>query len=451
MAPHTARADELPRRLGLVSAAAVLIGSTIGSGIFRVPSTVAAHVGTVGSITLLWVLGAVVALFGALTLAELAVLFPRSGGIYVFLREAYGPLPAFLFGWTELLVIRPSALGAIAMLFAEYLGALVPIGPGAVRVAAAAAILLLAAVNVRSVTWGAAVQNASTAAKALALTGLALLTFALGDGSGGAFAQPIGFAPLSWGGFGLALVSVMWAYDGWADLTFLGSEVRDPARTFPRALLGGTAVVVVIYLVVNAAYLWVLTVPEMADRPLVAADAARSFLGPAGASVVAAMVMVSAFGALNGATMTGPRILFAMADDGLFFRPVAAVHPTWRTPWGAILLAAGLGVGYVSVRSFEQLADAFILGIWPFYALAVGAVFILRRDRPDLERPYRTAGYPFVPLVFLIASLAMLLNALLEQPRSTLFGFGIILLGVPVFYGWRKLRRDGGADTGAAG
>jgi amino acid transporter len=437
--------DELPRRLGLLSAAAVLVGSTIGSGIFRVPSAVAAHVGTVGSMAMLWVLGAVVALFGALTLAELAVLFPRSGGIYVFLREAYGPLPAFLFGWTELLVIRPSALGAIAMLFAEYLGAFVPIGDAGVRAVAAGAILLLAAINVRSVTWGAAVQNASTAAKALALAGLALLAFALGDGRG-ALAQPIAFAPLSWGGFGLALVSVMWAYDGWADLTFLGSEVKDPARTFPRALLGGTATVVAIYLVVNAAYLYVLSVPDMVDRPLVAADAAGAFLGSAGASIVAAMVMVSAFGALNGSTMTGPRILFAMADDGLFFRPVAAVHPRWRTPWGAILLAAALGVGYVSVRTFEQLADAFILGIWPFYALAVGAVFRLRHRRPELERPYRTVGYPVVPLVFLLASLAMLLNALVEQPGSTLFGFGIILLGVPVFHGWRALRERRGAD-----
>ena len=432
--------DRLPRRLGVWSAAAVLVGSTIGSGIFRVPSTVAEDVGTVGAMALLWIIGAVVALFGALTIAELAVLFPRSGGIYVFLREAYGPLPAFLFGWTELLVIRPSALGAIAMLFAEYLGEFLPLGTGGVRVVAALAIVTLAAANIRSVSWGAAVQNASTAAKVAALVGLAAVAFVLGDGSRGALAQPISFAPLSWSGFGIALVSVMWAYDGWADLTFIGGEVKDPTRTLPRALLGGTAAIVVIYLVVNAAYLFVLPVAEMAGRPLVAADAARAIFGEAGASVVAAMVMVSAFGALNGATMTGPRILFAMADDGLFFRPIAAVHGRWRTPWAAIALAAALGVGYVSVRSFEQLADAFILGIWPFYALTVLAVFTLRQTRPELERPYRTVGYPWVPIVFLVASVAMLLNALLEEPGSTLFGFGIIALGVPVFYAWRRVR-----------
>lgn len=432
--------DRLPRRLGMWSAIAVLVGSTIGSGIFRVPSTVAADVGSVGAIGMLWVLGAVVALFGALTLAELAALFPRSGGIYVFLREAYGPLPAFLFGWTELLVIRPSALGAIAMLFAEYVQEFVPLSDGQVRMVAAAAIFLLAAANIRSVRWGAAVQNASTAAKSLALVGLAVLAFVLGNPGGGALAGPIGFQPLSWGGFGVALIAVMWAYDGWADLTFMAGEVRDPARTLPRALLGGTLAVVAIYLAVNLAYLYVLPVPEMVGRPLVAADAARRIFGQAGASIVAAMVLLSAFGALNGSTMTGPRILFAMADDGLFFRPIAAVHPRFRTPWAAIALAAALGIGYVSIRSFEQLADAFILGIWPFYALAVGAVYILRRKRPELARPYRTVGYPVVPMVFLVASLAMLLNAAVEQPVSTLIGFGVILLGVPVFWLWKGRR-----------
>jgi basic amino acid/polyamine antiporter, APA family len=439
--PLPAEPDALPRRLGIWSAAAVLVGSTIGSGIFRVPSTVAADVGTVGAMALLWVLGGMVALFGALTIAELAVLFPRSGGIYVFLREAYGPLPAFLFGWTELLVIRPSALGAIAMLFAEYVQEFVPMSEGRVRLVAAGAILLLAAANARSVTWGAAVQNASTAAKVLALAGLAILAFALGDGSGGALATgDFDLTPSSWGGFGVALIAVMWAYDGWADLTFVAGEVRDPARTLPRALLGGTAAIVVIYLVVNAAYLYVLPVAEMAGRPLVAADAARKIFGEAGAAVVAAMVMTSAFGALNGAMMTGPRVFFAMAEDGLFFRPIAAVHPVYRTPWAAIALAALLGIGYVSIRTFEQLADAFILGIWPFYALAVGAVFLLRRRRSELPRPYRTVGYPVVPLVFLAASVLMLLNAAVEQPVSTLTGFAIILLGVPVFVVWQRFR-----------
>jgi amino acid transporter len=435
--------DRLQRQLGLWSAVAVLVGSTIGSGIFRVPSTIAGQVGTVGAMAMLWVLGGLIALFGALTLAELAALFPRSGGIYVFLREAYGPLPAFLFGWTELLVIRPSALGGIAMLFAEYLRTFVPLGDSQVRIVAMAAILTLATANIFSLRFGSLVQNASTAAKAVTLLGLAVTAFVLGDYAGGSFAQPILWSPTTWGGFGIALVAVMWAYDGWADLTFMAGEVRDPERNLPRALLGGTAAVVVIYLVVNAAYLYVLPSAEMPGKPLVASDAARTIFGQVGASVVAAMVMLSAFGALNGSTMTGPRIFYAMAEDGLFFRPIAAIHARFRTPYAAIALAAALGIGYVSFRRFEELANAFILGIWPFYALAVLAVFTLRRKRPDLHRPYRTWGYPFVPIVFLIASVAMLLNAAVRETKSTLVGFGIILLGIPVYYVWQSMRKRG--------
>lgn len=433
--------DRLPRRLGVWSATAVLVGSTIGSGIFRVPSTVAADVGSVGAMAMLWIAGAAVALFGALTLAELATLFPRSGGIYVYIREAYGPLPAFLFGWTELLVIRPSALGAIALLFAEYTAAFAPVTQREVRWIAALLILTLAAANLRSLGWAAWIQNASTLGKVLALVALAVLAFVFGDPAGGALAHAPEFQPRSWGGFGVALIAVLWAYDGWADLTFMAGEVRDPARTLPRALLGGTLAVVAIYLVVNTAYLWVLPAETMASSKLVAATTAERVFGAAGGSLVSAMVMLSAFGALNGSLMTGPRIFFAMAEDGLFFRPIAAVHPRFRTPYLAIALAAGLGIAYVSVSTFEQLADAFVLGIWPFYALAVGAVFLLRRRAPELPRPYRTLGYPVVPLIFLLASLAMLGNALWEEPRQTGFGFAVILLGVPVFFVWNAVRR----------
>ncbi len=419
----------------------MLVGSTIGSGIFRVPSTVAADVGAVGALALLWIVGALVALFGALTLAELAALYPRTGGIYVYIKEAYGPLPAFLFGWTELLVIRPSAIGAIAMIFAAYVGAFVPITDGQTRMVAAAAIAVVAAANYRSVGWGAVVQNASTVAKVVALVALAGAAFALGDGTAGSLAASPSFQPISWGGFGVALIAVLWAYDGWADLTFMAGEVKDPGRTLPRALLGGTAAVVAVYLAVNAAYLFVLPLDVMADSELVAADAALQIFGSIGASLVAALVMLSTFGAMNGSMMTGPRIFFAMADDGLFFEPVARVHSRFETPHVAIGLAALLGIGYVSIRSFEQLADAFILGIWPFYALAVGAVFILRRRRPELERPYRVLGYPVVPTVFLVASVLMLVNSLIERPLDTGFSFGLILAGIPAYSIWRAVRR----------
>ena len=440
MAEHVEGVREaMPRRLGVWSAAAILVGSTIGSGIFRTPSAVAADVGTIGGVALVWIIGGLVAVFGALTLAELATMYPRSGGVFVYIREAFGPLPAFLFGWTELIVIRPSAIGAIAMIFAEYTQTFVVMSDAQVRMVAAVAIVILALLNVRSIVWAAFLENTTTAAKVLALLGLTLLAFLFGDFASGALAGGhFTEGPSSWAGLGIALVAVMWAYDGWADLTFVAGEVKDPGRTLPRALIGGVATIVVVYLAINVAYLWVLPMDVMASSALVAADTATRIFGTLGAAIVAALVMLSTFGALNGSMMTGPRIFWAMADEKLFFKPVAAVHPKFRTPHVAITLAAILGVLYVSIRTFEQLADAFILGIWPFYALAVAAVFVLRKRHPDAERPYRTVGYPIVPFVFLAASVAMLGNALITEPRSTLFCFGAILAGIPVYYFWQR-------------
>lgn len=424
---------ELARELGVWSAGAVLVGSTIGSGIFRVPSTVAAQTGSVAGIVAVWVAGAVISLFGALTMAELATLYPRSGGIYVFLREAYGPRVAFLFGWTQLVVIRPSALGAIAMIFAEYLGELV--GPGmSVRAVAALVIIAVGVLNMRSVRGGMWLENGTAGAKIVALLVVAALALWLALRASAPLPASVP-VHVPWTGFGVALVAALWAYDGWADLTFMAGEVRDPSRNFPRALAWGVAVVVVIYLMVNAAYLSVLTVQEMAGSELVAASVASRLAGVWGGHLVAVLVVLSTLGALNGAMMTGPRIFFAMAEDGLMWGPIAAVHPRHNTPWGAVALATLLGVGYVSVRSFEQLAGGFILGIWPFYALAVGAVILLRRRHPDAPRPYRTPGYPWVPIVFLVASVGMLVSALVQEPSLTLFGFAVILVGLPVYWG----------------
>jgi basic amino acid/polyamine antiporter, APA family len=430
----------LEPRLGIWSTAAILVGVTIGSGIFRVPAVAAAETGALGATFLLWVVGGLVALFGALSIAELAAMYPRAGGIYVFLKEAYGPEVAFLFGWTRLLVIQPAVIGAIALICAAYVSAFVPLTPGQVRLLAAGIIVVLAAANYRSMAWGAWVQNVSTVAKVAALLVLAGAIFLLGDPGGGAFAGETNWSPATWGGFGMALLAVMWTYDGWIDATYVAEEVRDPGRTLPRALGGGVLVVIGVYLVVNAAYLLALDMDEMAASELVAADAAMAVFGPVGASLVAGLVILSTFGALNGVTMTGPRVFFAMARDGLFFRPVAAVHPAFGTPHVAIGLAAGLGILYVSVRTFEQLAEAFVLGIWPFYVLCVLAVFLLRRRRPGASRPYRAWGYPVVPVLFLLASLAMLGNALVRQPLSTLLGFAIILSGVPVYRLWTRLR-----------
>jgi len=294
------------------------------------------------------------------------------------------------------------------------------------------------------VSSAARVMNVTTVAKYGAIAALGLLAFTATSGSVAHF-SPAFEGGLDLSLMGTALIAIMWTYDGWADLSFMGGEVKNPARTFPLALIFGTAAILLVYLVLNVAYIYAVPVSEMAGAKLIAATAAERIplFGGGGGAVVSAIVMLSCFGTLIGSMMTGPRIFFAMADRGLFFKGIARVSPRYRSPSVAIGLTTALGVLYVLFNDFQQLADKFILGIWPFYALAVAAVFVLRRTRPDLPRPYRTWGYPLVPLLFLLASVAMVVNALWTDPINTGITFAIILAGVPVYYGWQALRRRG--------
>ena len=428
-------AERLPRRLGAWSTAAVTVGIMIGSGVFRVPAAVATQAGTPGAMLLVWVVGAAVALCGALALAEVAALFPHAGGMYVYLREAYGPLTAFLFGWVYLIII-PTGAGAIALVFAEYLGRLIPLSPTQVRLVAAGLIVLLGAAQYRSVRFGAAIQNASTAAKVLAIVALVVAAFALGPGEG-VWAAGGPLHPATWGGFGLGLVTVLWAYNGWQDVTCLSGEVRDPRQALPLALVGGTLTVALIYLLLNAAYLHVLPLAPIAASPLVAADVAVRLIGPTVSALVAALVCVSTFGALNAVMMAIPRVFWAMADDGLFFRFVAAVHPRYRTPHMAVTSMAVLGVAYLALQSFEQLIEAFILASLPFWALSVASVFVFRRRRADVPRAYRTPGYPVVPFLFVAAMTMLLANSLSAHPEATVTTLAAVAAGIPLYYWWR--------------
>jgi len=449
--------ERLPRRLGLWSAVAVLVGSTIGSGIFRTPASVATRVDDVPLFLAAWIAGGLVALCGALTYAELAACFPRSGGIYVFIREAFGPTPAFLFGWAELLVIRPGAFGAISITASAYTLRLIGIDPAAPVAAlpihaeqllAAVYVAIVAAVNYRGIHRSALLQNISTVFKVAALLTLVILGFALGGGireATGATAAT-GGASVGISALLLAMVSILWAYDGWGDLAFVGGEVRDPQRNLPAALLIGTTTVVVLYLGANLVYLHLIPIERMKDAELVAADSAQLLFGAVGVAAVSAAVAVSTFGTLNGSMMTSPRIFYALAEDRLFPAAIARVDPVTGAPTGAIVLTAALGMVFVLVRTFTELADQFVIGIWPFYALAVAAVYVLRRRRPDLPRPYRTWGYPVVPAVFLLASLFLLGNYLLSKPQAFLTDVAVILTGIPVLWWWRR-RRDTHTST----
>jgi amino acid transporter len=427
--------ERLPRTVGLFPAVMVLIGVTIGSGIFRVPARIARDVGEPGPVLLAWVLGGMLALFGALTLAEPAAMYPRSGGVFAYIEEGWGPMPAFLFGWSQLAVIRAAALGAISTIFAEYFSYFVPLSPLAVHRVAAGLILSVGILNYIGVKKASAVTNVATAVKYGALIMLVVLAFTAPTGSVRNF-SPMWTGALSLSALATAMVSVMWAYDGWADLSFMSGEIKDPSKTLPRALIIGTLAIILIYLLANLAYMYLVPLPELAQSPLIASTAAERIpiLGAAGAGLISAVVMISTFSSVNATMMTSPRIFFGMADRGLFFPVIARVSPRFKSPSTAIFLATGLGVVYVLFNDFQQLADKFVLGIWPFYILAVLAVFIIRRRSPELPRPYRVFGFPAVPLIFLLASVGMIVNALVTEPRNTGITFGIILAGIPVYY-----------------
>ena len=434
-------AEKLPRQLGLLSATAVLIGSTIGSGIFRSPAGIAAKVPGALPLLSVWVAGGFFALCGALTLAEIAGAFPQTGGVYVFLREAWGRGTAFLFGWAELVVIRAASYGAISTTFAEYFFRVLGYDPSVaptstyVHWVAAVAIAITATLNILGLRWGSLVQNLTTAAKYGGLLFIIVLALAIGlPQSGGHFTPLLPEGSFHLGAFGLALVSVLWAYDGWEDVTFVAGEVRDPRRVMPRAIIMGTLAVVSIYLLANVAYLSVLDVQGIAHSKLVAAEVAQRLIGSAGVVFVSVTVMLSTFGTLNGSILTSPRIFFAMADDRLLFSAFGRVHPRYRTPSRAIVLSACLGVVFVLFLPFEDLADTFVTAIVPFLALAVLGVFRLRR-RADYDPPFRVPGYPLVPLLFVASTAALLLNAIIDPTSRvwTLIVLGIVLLGVPVY------------------
>jgi APA family basic amino acid/polyamine antiporter len=434
--------QSLQRRLGLWSAVAVLVGSTIGSGIFRSPAGVADKLPGPLPMMAVWVAGGLFALCGALALAELSGAFPETGGAYVFIREGFGRLPAFLFGWAELTLIRAASLGAISTTFSEYFLRVMGFDPSVepyatyVHYVAAIAIALTATFNYVGVKWSSLVLNVTTLAKYGGLLFIILLALAIGlPRTGGHFTPAVPDGSFHIAAFGLALVSVLWAFDGWADLSFVSGEVKDPRRTLPRAIIIGTLAVIAIYLLANIAYLAVMPVGEIRHSKLVAADVAQRLVGAPGVIFVACTVMLSTFGTLNATLLTAPRIFFAMADDGLFFRRVAAVHPRYGTPYVSILLTTGLGIVFVLVRDFEHLADTFVTAVVPFYALAVASIFVLRK-RPAYDPPFRAPLYPLVPALFILATLFLLGNAIIDPSSrwGTLAVLGAILVGIPVFY-----------------
>jgi amino acid transporter len=398
-----------------------------------------------------WVVGGLFALCGALSIAEIASAYPQTGGMYVFIRNAWGRLPGFLFGWAQIVMVRAAALGGIATVFAEYFLRVSGYDESAqgyarvVQVTAASAVVITGAFNYFGLKYGSLVQNLTTLAKFAGLSLIIILALVVGwPQTGGNFAPfspagSFGIAP-----FGLALVSVLWAFDGWADLSFVGGEVKDPQRNMPRALIMGTLTIIAIYLLANIGYLAVLDVQQIANSPLVAADVAQVVMGSAGVVFVSVTVMISTFGTLNGSILTGPRIFFAVAADKLFFRQFAVAHPRYQTPHRAIALSAALGVFYIFfLGGFQNLADAFVTAMVPFYGISVAALFVLRQ-RPDFKPSFRTPLYPVLPALFVAATIFLLANALMDpgQRALTAMVLGIILAGIPVYYLMQRFKNN---------
>jgi basic amino acid/polyamine antiporter, APA family len=431
----------LARSLGLWSSIGLVIGITIGGGIFRTPAGIAARVPDPVWMLGVWVLGGVIVLCGALAFAELSASMPETGGMYVYLREGWGRPFAFLYGWAQLVLIRAAALGGISSVFGEYflrvIGQDPSVHPRLADGLAAGAIVIASITNIIGVRLGALFAGISTIAKFGALALLVVSSFLLGGGVGGDagnFAST--GAAVDPGLFGLALISVMWAYDGFADLTFASGEVKDPQRNLPRAIIIGTLLIIAIYLTANAAYLYMNPIGVLAKSRLISADTMGTLFGQIGVSFVSVIVMISTFGSLMGSMLASPRIFFAMADDKLLFEPIARVHPKWKTPYIAISLACVLGVAMVMTQTFEQLTDTFVLAMWPFYALSVAAIYTLRKSQPNLQRPYKVVGYPIVPAVFIAAAIYLVVNALITDPKWTSITFAVVLLGLPVYYVW---------------
>jgi amino acid transporter len=442
-APPAPRKNELQRKLGVWSATAVVIGSTIGSGIFRSPAGIADKLPGPLPMMAVWIAGGIFAMCGALTMAEVASALPRTGGLYVFCKDAWGDLTGFLFGWGQISMIRAASLGGIAITFSEYFFRVLGINPLApenvstVHWTAAAAIGLTGAFNYVGVRFAANVNNFTVIAKYGGLLFIIIVALALGLPHYGLshFSPAIPPGSITLPAFGLALVSTLWAFDGWADLAYNAGEVKDPGRNLPRALIGGTLAVLGIYLMANLAYMAVLPIEEIRTSKLVAADVAQRVIGAGGVTFVAITVMISTFGTLNTVLFTSPRVFFAMADDGLFFRPVAKVHPKFGTPYVAITVVAALGMAFVLLMPFEKLADTFVTAFLPFYMLAVASVFKLR-GTPGYNPTFRVPLYPVVPLLFIVSVLYLLGNAIVQPSSrmSTLAVLGVLVAGIPVYY-----------------
>ncbi len=432
----------LKAELTLLDSTMINVGTIIASAIFIVPAFIAAPFKAPGPAVLAWVVGGLISLCGALSVAELGAAMPKAGGQFVYLSRAFGPVWGYLYGWAAAVIINPASIAAIAVGFATYAGQFVALGDWGVKLVAIASILVLTGLNCLGLKAGAITQNVLTFIKIAGVVGLIAVCFLLRGGSTANFAGfwDAGSPSLLIGAFGVALINVLWAYDGWIEITYVGSEMRRPERDMPLAILFSTLLVTVLYVAVSVAMVYVLGNAAMGRSERVAADAASIVLGGLGATLITVVTLVSTLGANNGIVFTAARVPYAMAREGRFFRWAGLVSPRYDVPTPSLVVQGIWSASLVLLGGYEQLAGYVVFVSFMFYALACAAVIVLRVREPNLVRPYRAWGYPVTPIVFILFSGFLVINAIVERPVDSLIGVGLLVLGLVVYRlaGWHR-------------
>ena len=431
---------KLARVLTLLDATMINAGGIIGSGIFMVPATIALLTGSTSLILAVWVFGGLISLFGALSIAELGAAMPRTGGQFVYLNEAYGPVWGYLYGWSCVAVINTASIAAVGVAFSEYLSFFFPLSTMGIKSVAILSVILLTIINILDVKSGARAQNIFTLLKIGAIFGIISLGLVM-DGGSAENIQPFypdRPLPALVGPLGLAMVSVLWTYDGWIFITYVAGEVKNPGRNIPLSLVFCMLIVISIYLLINFVFTYTLGIGAMGTSTLVASDSASIFLGEKGAALVSIIILISLLGANNGFILTSARINYAMARNRLFFQQAAKVHPKFKSPANALIIQAVWACALTFSGTYNQLITYIIFASWIFYAMSCAAVIILRKKRPEMKRPFKTPGYPYIPIIFILFAVFLTFNTILEAPRDAAVGAGIILAGLPLYFYWKK-------------
>ena len=430
---------QLKKALSRFDLTMIAIGSMIGSGIFLTPSIIARAIPFPSLIIFVWLIGGIQALCGALTFAELGSMMPGAGGVYVYLSEGYGKLAGFLYGWAYFLVVNTGGIAALSVAFATYLGYFVHLDPLGIKIVAVTGIFILTVINVYGVKTGGIFSDIFTLLKLLGIFGVILIGFLLGSSHITNFTISILNPETRWSGIAIAMVGVLWSYGGWQHATYTAGEAKNPKRDVPIAMIIAASAVTAIYIAINIAYMYLLPVNSIASSSSLAADAVKTVIGPVGGGLIALAIFISTFGTAGIYTLTAPRIYFAMASDGIFFKQVSLIHPKYNTPYYAIIFQSTWAVILILFwGTFENLISYVVFTDWIFFALTAATIFIFRKRIPNAKREYKTLGYPFTPLFFISIAVWFVINTLIEKPEQAIAGIIMLGLGVPVYFYWKK-------------